>query len=291
MIGKNTCIGSLCVAFALFAASCGKQPEARGKEAAIKVMSFNIRLDHAADSMNNWKYRKEPAAQMIAYYAPDLAGMQEVVKNQLDDLKNRLPHYTALGVGRADGREKGEYCPLFYKTDRFDLIKSGNFGLSETPDSIGPKGWDAACERIVTWAVLQDKASGRQLAAFNTHFDHIGRVARKESAKLLLERIKRIAGNLPVVVTGDFNGTIDSDPVIILTEGGLKNACSAAPAAYGPAWSFHDFGRIPVNERRLIDFIFVSGAIAVDRYRIIADKPDNGYLSDHAPVLTHLVIR
>lgn len=280
---KNMFLNSVLVAFALLVASCGKQPEAK-----VEVMSFNIRLDNVADSMNNWKYRKDDAAQMIAYYTPDIVGLQEVVKNQLDDLKERLPQYTTLGVGRADGKEKGEYCSLFYKTDRFELVKNGDFGLSETPDSIGKKGWDAACERIVTWAVLKDRASGREVAAFNTHFDHVGKVARRESAKLILEKIKQIAGNLPVIVTGDFNGTMDSEPVAVLTEGGMKNACATAKVAYGPAWSFHNFGRIPVEKRRLIDFIFVDGSVEVERYRTIGDKPDNGYLSDHTPVLATL---
>lgn len=280
---KNMFVNSVLVAFALLVASCGKQPEAK-----VEVMSFNIRLDHVADSMNNWKYRKDNAAQMITYYAPDIVGMQEVVKNQLDDLKERLPQYTALGVGRADGKEKGEYCSLFYKTDRFKLLRNGDFGLSETPDSIGMKGWDAACERIVTWAVLKDKVSGREVAIFNTHFDHVGKVARHESAKLILGKIKQIAGDLPVIVTGDFNGTVDSEPVAVLTEGGMKNACAAAKVVYGSMWSFHDFGRIPVEKRRLIDFIFVNDPIEVERYRTIGDKPDNGYLSDHAPVLATL---
>ena len=119
---KNVFVNSVLVVFALLVASCGKQPEAK-----VEVMSFNIRLDHVADSMNNWKYRKDNAAQMIAYYAQDIVGMQEVVKNQLDDLKERLPQYTALGVGRADGKEKGEYCSLFYKTVRFELLKNGDF--------------------------------------------------------------------------------------------------------------------------------------------------------------------
>lgn len=258
---KNVFINSVLVVFALLVASCGRQPEAK-----VEVMSFNIRLDHVADSMNNWKYRKDHAAQMIAYYAPDIIGMQEVVKNQLDDLKERLPQYTALGVGRADGEEKGEYCSLFYKTDRFELLKSGNFGLSETPDSIGKKGWDAACERIVTWAVLKDKVSGREIAAFNTHFDHVGKVARRESAVLILEKIKQMAGDLPVIVTRDFNGTVDSEPVTVLTEGGMKNACVTAKVAYGPTWSFHDFGRIPVEKRRLIDFICVKSPLGPFQY-------------------------
>ena len=280
---KNVFFNSVLVAFALLVVSCGRQPEAK-----VEVMSFNIRLDHVADSMNNWKYRKDHAAQMIAYYAPDIVGMQEVMKNQFDDLKERLPQYTALGVGRADGKEKGEYCSLFYKTDRFDLVKNGNFGLSEMPDSIGKKGWDAACERIVTWAVLKDRVNGREVAAFNTHFDHVGSVARRESAKLILQKIRQIAGDLPVIVTGDFNGTLDSEPVRILTDDEMKNACIAAKMAYGPMWSFHDFGRLPMERRTLIDFIFVKGSVVVERYRTIGDKPDNGYLSDHAPVVATL---
>ena len=110
-------------------------------------------------------------------------------------------------------------------------MKNGDFGLSETPDSIGKKGWDAACERIVTWAVLKDKVSGREVAAFNTHFDHMGKVARSESAKLILEKIKQMAGDLPVIVTGDFNGTMDSEPVVVLTEGRIKKTCVMAKVA------------------------------------------------------------
>ena len=203
---------------AILVVSCGKQ-----SEAALNVMTFNIRLDVASDSLNSWEYRKDNAAQMVSYYAPDIVGMQEVLKNQLEDLKSSLPEYTQLGVGRADGKEKGEYCPLFYKTERFDLVDYGNFGMSETPDSIGVKGWDAACERITTWAILKDKASGKQIAAFNTHFDHMGQVARRESATLILEKMKQIAGKLPVVLTGDFNGELDSDPIRLLTEGGMVN--------------------------------------------------------------------
>lgn len=283
---KKLLFNSVLVVFALLVASCGKQQP----EVELEVMSFNIRLDHAGDSLNNWKYRKDNAAQMIMYYAPDVIGMQEVVHNQLADLKQCLPQYTALGVGRTDGKEKGEYCSIFFKTDRFDLIKNGDFGLSQTPDSIGVKGWDAACERIVTWAILKDRTSGKQLAAFNTHFDHVGEVARRESAKLILAKIKEIAGELPVILTGDFNGTIDSDPIVILSEGGMENTYVGAKVVYGPAWSFHDFGRIATDRRQLIDFIFVDGAITTEKCRVIDDKPDTGYLSDHAPILTRLTM-
>ena len=143
----------------------------------------------------------------------------------------------------------------------------------------------------MTWAVLKDKVSGKELAAFNTHFDHIGKVARRESAVLLLAKIREIASDLPVVITGDFNGTVDSDPISVLTEGGMQNTYSTSNVVYGPAWSFHDFGRIPVEERQLIDFIFVNGQVVANKFRVIADKPDNGYLSDHAPILANLTIR
>lgn len=283
---KQFLINSVLVAFALLAASCGKQPEAK-----LNVMTFNVRLDHAGDSLDNWKYRKDNAALMLSYYAPDIAGMQEVLKNQLDDLKSRLPQYVVLGVGRADGKEKGEYCPLFYRADRFELVEYGNFGMSEQPDSIGLKGWDAACERITTWAILKDKTTGKQLAAFNTHFDHVGKVARKESALLILKKMEQIADSLPIVLTGDFNGSLDSEPIALLTEGGMKNTYTEANLTYGPEWSFHAFGRIPLDKRRLIDYVLVKGPVEIERCRVIADKPDNGYLSDHAPVMAGLILK
>ena len=177
---------------------------------------------------------------------------------------------------------------MFYKTDRCEQLEYGNFGFSETPDSIGKKGWDAACERIVTWAVLKEKGSGKRVTVFNTHFDHVGRVARRESAKLMIDKIRHIAGEGPVIVTGDFNGTVDSEPISILMDEGMKNSAFSAEVKYGPAWSFHDFGRIPVERRQLIDFIFIKGAAEIERYRTIGDKPDDGYLSDHAPVMATL---
>lgn len=283
---KKGLIGSLLASFVLLVVSCGRQAEAE-----LDVMTFNVRLDAAVDSFNNWKYRKENVSKMLAYYEPDIVGMQEVLKNQLDDLKERMPDYTALGVGREDGKEKGEYCPLFYKTDRFDLVDYGNFSLSETPDTIGVKGWDAACERITTWAVLKDKKSGRQVAAFNTHFDHMGQIARRESAMLILQKIQEIAGDLPAVLTGDFNGDLYSEPVEILEKNGMENTYMKARVVYGPVWSYHNFGRLPLNQRELIDYIFVKGPVVADKCRVIEEQPVGGYLSDHAPVLSHLELK
>ena len=248
------------------------------------VMSFNIRFDNPGDGANTWKFRVDNVALLINYYAPDLLGLQEVMKNQLDDLKKRLPQYTAVGVARIDGKEKGEFNPIFFNTNRYKLLRNGDFGLSESPDKFGIRGWDSAFERIVTWAILKDNSNEKKIAVFNTHFDHVGQVSRRESAKLLLAKVKEIAGSIPVVITGDFNLTPGSEPFKILTES-LKASCSDSPIIYGPSGSFHDFGRIPEKDRSLIDFIFVSKFIQTKKYRVIADQPADGYFSDHNPVL------
>lgn len=258
---------------------------------ALAVMSFNIRLDAASDSMNNWKYRKDDVCRMIGYYAPDLLGMQEVCVNQMENLKLGLPGYTALGVGRDDGKQGGEFSPVFFKTSRFKLISHGDFALSECPEVFGVRGWDATYNRIATWAVLRDKASGRKLLCLNTHLDSDGRVARRESARLILRKIKEIAQGMEVIVTGDFNGTPYEEPVLIMEQGGMRNSVKASPVVYGPTWSYHDFCRIPVKERPLFDYVFVTPGIKVCRYRVIGDKPDDGFLSDHCPVIVDLTLK
>ncbi len=257
----------------------------------LSVMTFNIRLDTASDSLNSWQYRKDNVGQMIRYYHPDVLGMQEVLKNQLGDLKAALPGYTAVGVGRDDGKEKGEFSPVFFKTDRFYLLKEGTYGLSESPAQIGMLGWDAACPRIVTWVMLKDKKTGRKFCFFNTHFDHQGEIARRESARLLMEKMRDLDEGYPSIVTGDFNGTPDSEPIRIITaEEGVHDTRTSAIVKYGPDWTFHDFGRVEVKERELIDYIFVKGQIKVHNYRAIDDLTENGFLSDHNPVISELAI-
>ena len=147
----------------LFAASCGQVKQQASAPEPVNVMSFNIRYDNPEDSLDNWEYRKERAANAIRFYDVDILGTQEVLHNQLEDLKQRLPEYGVIGVGREDGKEKGEYSALWYKKERFNLLDSGYFWLSETPEVAGSKGWDGACERIASWAKLQDKVSGKDL--------------------------------------------------------------------------------------------------------------------------------
>lgn len=254
----------------------------------LQVMTFNVRLDTSSDGLNGWPYRRDNIGQMLSYYAPDLLGMQEVLPNQMQDLQMMLPQYTSLGVGREDGRNKGEYSPIFFRTERFELLRSGNFSLSQTPDSFGILGWDAACARVCTWALLRDLYSGHEVAYFNTHLDHIGTTARREGMRLILDSLKNIANGLPVIVTGDFNCPPYDEPAQILESGGLLNAWTSASVTYGPSWSFHDFGRKPVAERLLLDYVFTTPQLAAQRCRIIQDTPDNGYYSDHCPVIAEL---
>ena len=257
----------------------------------MEVMTFNIRLDIPSDSANSWNHRKDNVCRMIAYYRPDLLGMQEVLHNQMNDLKRGLPQYTVLGVGRDDGKEAGEYCPIFFRTDRFALVEYGNFSLSEHPETIGIKGWDASYNRIATWAILQEKDNGQQFIYLNTHLDNDGKPARQAGVRLILDKIKEIAPGIPAIVTGDFNCTPEEAPLQTLENGGMENASKAAAVTYGPSWSFHDFGRLPVEERVLIDYVFTTKGAKIVRYRVVNDKPDNGYLSDHCPIFVELTVQ
>ena len=172
-----------------FAASCGLVKQQASAPEPVNVMSFNIRYDNPEDSLDNWRYRKDRVANAIHFYDVDILGTQEVLHNQLEDLKLRLPEYGVVGVGREDGKEKGEYSALWYKKDRFNVLDSGYFWLSETPEVAGSKGWDGACERIASWVKLQDKVSDKEYFALNTHLDHVGGMARREGISLMLDRV------------------------------------------------------------------------------------------------------
>ncbi|MDR0546784.1 MAG: endonuclease/exonuclease/phosphatase family protein [Dysgonamonadaceae bacterium] len=266
-----------------------------GQNCELNVMTFNIRMDNASDGINVWQNRKEFAANCIAFYNADIVGLQEALHHQLNDLKQYLPDYESVGVGRQDGKTGGEYSAILYKKSRFDLIETETFWLSENPEAIGQKGWDAACERVVTWAKLKDRNSGRVFLFVNTHFDHIGQIARMESSKLLLSKIKQIAGGLPAIVTGDFNASATNEAIRFLTDksnpDGLADTRELAPLKYGPSGSFHNFGRIPPENQSIIDYIFIKGNIQVLRYGILDDSIEGKiYLSDHNPVFCTVLV-
>ena len=256
-----------------------------GSATSLSVMTFNMRYDNPEDGQNNWRFRRERIAGVIKAQEVDVLGTQELLSNQFDDLSGLLTGYQGVGVGRLDGAESGEYCAVFFRKDRFTLLDSGTFWLSETPEVVGSLGWDGACERIATWVVLRDR-DGRELFFIDTHLDHVGQVARDEGVSLLMKRIATLSGGRPVILTGDFNSEPGSSVVAhVQKDGVLRDAKAIAQQRSGTDWSFSDFGQIPEAERPLLDYIFVSGDIEAVRYEVLPDTFDGGYVSDHAPVM------
>jgi endonuclease/exonuclease/phosphatase family metal-dependent hydrolase len=261
-------------------------------------MTFNIRYDEPRDGVNAWPNRKELVASMIRFHNADLVGVQEALKRQMDELAALLPEYAWVGVGRADGKTGGEYSAIFYRKSRFRNLESATFWLSETPD-VPSSGWDAAYPRIVTWVKFRDQTTGKIFFQFNTHFDHRGVVARKESARLLLNRINQIDPTLPVVVTGDFNFTEDADGYQVLTgkspevSTGSKSVLRdtryiSKHGHHGPTSSFNEFKALVPGKK--IDYVFVKGNIRVIQHAVLSDTWDGRFPSDHCPVLAEIVI-
>ena len=256
-----------------------------GSATSLSVMTFNMRYDNPEDGQNNWRFRRERIAGVIKAQEVDVLGTQELLSNQFNDLSGLLTGYQGVGVGRLDGAESGEYCAVFFRKDRFTLLDSGTFWLSETPEVVGSLGWDGACERIATWVVLRDR-DGRELFFIDTHLDHVGQVARDEGVSLLMKRIETLSGGRPVILTGDFNSEPGSSVVAhVQKDGVLRDAKAIAAQRSGTDWSFSDFGQIHEAERPLLDYIFVSGDIEAVRYEVLPDIFDGGYVSDHAPVM------
>ena len=254
----------------------------------LTVLSFNIRYDNRADGPNRWQHRREAVAALIG--PVQVAGLQEVLHSQLTDLKEALPDFTAVGVGRDDGKQQGEYSPILYRTARFELRDSGTFWLSAEPEKVGSKGWDASLPRICTWAKLFDKENAREFYFFNTHFDHRGEQARLESAKLIVKQVAALRGASPVILTGDFNATPESEPIqAILTTANAagtrladsRTLSKANPV--GPETTWNGFEKVMPNRR--IDFAFIGGPLEVLTYEEVVDQlPDDRFPSDHFPV-------
>jgi endonuclease/exonuclease/phosphatase family metal-dependent hydrolase len=260
----------------------------------LNIMTFNIRLNVKSDSLNAWPYRKDNAASQILFYKIHLLGVQEALHDQMVDLKERLTQYKYVGVGRDDGKEKGEYSAIFYDTTRLQILQSKTFWLSETPEVPGSKSWDAAITRIVTWAKFIDKKTRKMFFAFNTHFDHIGQVARRESAKIVLNSLKEIAGNTPVVFTGDFNARPSDEPIIVITDKTnpfhlIDTKEISQTPHYGPTGTFNAF-QSKERDNDPIDYIFLRGKWKVLTHATISETWQGKFASDHFAVLATLIL-
>jgi endonuclease/exonuclease/phosphatase family metal-dependent hydrolase len=254
---------------------------------SLIIGTFNLRYDNPRDSGNLWKDRAPVAAALIRFHQFDIVGTQEGLKNQLEDLQTKLPEYEYYGKGRDDGEAKGEHSAIFYKKDKFAVLDKGDFWLSEHPEKPGP-GWDARLNRICSWLKLRSKTGRKEFYVFNVHYDHQGVKARVESSKLVLEKIKAIAGNKPVVFTGDFNGNHQSEWYNYLKNSNeLKDVYTLAADPYINNGSFNSF-RVNNSSNDIIDHIFISDDFKVGRYGILTDTYHGRFPSDHYPVLVEL---
>lgn len=264
-------------AFALMSIACNRTSE-------IKVMSYNIRLSSGtieADSIYHWQHRKQASLNLMHEENPTVFGLQEACPDQMDYMVENLPEYGYIGVGRDDGKRKGEFMSIFYKKEEVEFIDGGTFWLSETPDQVS-KGWDAACFRTCTWALLKKKDTGKKFVYMNTHLDHMGKVAREESIKLIVERAEKLTGGkLPVFITADFNSPT-SNAIFKPMQEAMLDARVEAPVT-DDRGTLNCWGTTPPGV--VIDHVFFRGAEA-QKFEVLRDK-DYGapYVSDHYPVM------
>lgn len=255
---------------------------------SFKAATYNIRLKTDSDVGNMWEDRKEALCDLVKYHQFDIFGTQEGFIEQLQDMKVLLPYMDFIGVGRDDGKLKGEHSAIFYSKDRFDLLDHGTFWLSGTDLTRPNKGWDAALPRICTWGIFKDKKNDRKFIFMNTHFDHVGVEARSESAKLILNKANELAHNLPLILTGDFNIDQHNEGYKLIAESEIvDDAYALAPLKYVPNSTFNGWGKSLKKEQR-IDHIFVSKEFDVSRYGILTDTYMGKFPSDHFPVLVDI---
>ena len=237
---------------------------------SLNVGSYNIRMHSKVDYKggDGWTERRDIMCDLVAFTAFDIFGAQEVCHDQLEDMLSRLPEYDYIGVARDDGKTKGEYSPVFYRRDRFELLDSGTFWLSETPEEVS-FGWDAVCRRVCSWGYFKDKQTKKKFWFFNTHMDHKGKTARVEGAKLVLAKIAQMCKEKStVILTGDFNVAQNSPAYNTFAQSGvLADAYELAPVKFAPAGTFNSFNVSNHSEKR-IDHIFVSGC-KVLRYGVL----------------------
>ena len=251
----------------------------------LNIGTYNLRNANKGDSTagNGWGQRYPWAAKLILFQDLDIFGTQELKHHQITDLTDSLPGYKWLGAGRDDGKLAGEFSAIFYKSTRFQVLKHGDFWMSTVTDKPN-KGWDAALPRICSWAQFKEIKTGFTFYFFNLHMDHIGVVARRESAKLILQKIKEMAGNTATILTGDFNVDQTSDSYAVINDSGvLKDTYVLSPIKMAPNNTFNDFNASTAGDKR-IDHIFVTKNFKVLRYGILTNTYHGLTPSDHYPV-------
>ncbi|MBS2096699.1 FN3 associated domain-containing protein [Carboxylicivirga linearis] len=262
---------------------------------SLSVISFNIRYDNPGDGINSWDNRKGIAFSFLDKEKPDVIGFQEVLPRQLKHLQEHLKDYTSIAAGREDGKDAGEMTPIFFKKDKFELISSSHFWLSNTPDIPGSKNWGTHFPRIVTWVQLRNIENGYIFYVFNTHFSHISSFARNESSVLLLDKIQLLAGDAPVVVTGDFNATFNQVAYQTLTDHWIDHSAlwdsrfENLTTDNETVTTFNGFN--DNTEKMIIDHILVNGMFLVQSFRTYPIKKGDTFISDHFPIKAVLSFR
>lgn len=281
MIMKSNCYISVLLLLLTSFFSCNnkKTPAPEEQKDTLKLISFNIRYDNPLDGEHRWENRRDACARMIDTYLPDAFGVQEALVNQLEELDLLLPDYTWVGEGRNPGMESNEHTAIFFRKNKFMLTGSNTFWLSETPDTIS-RGWDARYNRTATWVKLYNQETGKEFVFMNTHLDHKGQIARSESTKLIVEKLRAISGDsIPVFVAGDFNA-LPSDTLFIPLKKWLKDTrMEIAPA--DSTQTTNGWGNEPPH--KVIDYLFFQGANPLG-YKVITENFGVPYISDHYPI-------
>lgn len=255
----------------------------------LTFMTYNIRLDVAADGENAWPNRKANLVSQIKFYDPDIFGVQEAMPHQVNFIDQYLSSYSFIGQGR-DGENKGEYSALYFNHKKFDVEQQGTFWLSENPNEVSI-GWDAAFPRICTYGLFIEKKSKIKFFVFNTHLDHVGEIARKKSLDFILKKMNDInAENLPVVLMGDFNLEPKSEEISFANEEMDDSKMVSIERPFGPNGTFNAF-KFESNPTKRIDYIFVSKSkIKVQKYGVLNNSFNLRYPSDHFPVYVEVKI-
>lgn len=252
-------------------------------ETELKVMTFNIRYGTADDGENSWKYRKDIVIEVIREANPDLLSLQEALDFQISEILDELPGYSYLGVGRDDGKTKGEYSAVLYAKDRFIIDTTETFWFSDTPKIPGSITWDATLPRICSWGLLFDKFSKKQMYVYNVHLDHQSQISREKSTEMLVRKIQSGKMPLPVLVTGDFNCGDKNQAIQYLISSGLTDTYRKLNPPKSDEGTFNGFKGDRSGEK--IDYIFVNNQFEILSSKIDYTNRDGKYPSDHFPVI------